>query len=240
MENTWIRYKKCVVCENEFAYHKSSQCCCSPECKRIRKNKLSCIRKKEGTVIKKCIVCGKDFRTATGHYKTCSLECSAERDRQRNTTVYKEVHSNKASFKQAHEKYYQTNKEYVKQRVKNYHYNRLKTDPEYRLLFFIRKRIGVALKRNTKTGKTVELLGCSVPLLKQYLQETAIKNGYADFDMNNYDRQQYHIDHIIPCNQFDLSNPEEQRKCFHYTNLQILSAKHNLEKSDKLDYKISA
>ena len=32
----------------------------------------------------------------------------------------------------------------------------------------------------------------------------------------------WHVDHIIPCASFDLSKPEEQARCFHYSNLQAL------------------
>jgi hypothetical protein len=30
------------------------------------------------------------------------------------------------------------------------------------------------------------------------------------------------VDHIRPCSSFDLTKPEEQAICFHYTNLQPL------------------
>ena len=44
---------------------------------------------------------------------------------------------------------------------------------------------------------------------------------------------EYHIDHIKPISKFDLTNEEEQKKCFHYTNLQPLFAIDNLRKSNK-------
>ena len=34
--------------------------------------------------------------------------------------------------------------------------------------------------------------------------------------------QIWEIDHIIGCCNFDLTNPDQQKQCFHYTNLQPL------------------
>jgi len=43
----------------------------------------------------------------------------------------------------------------------------------------------------------------------------------------------WHIDHIRPCSSFDLSDEEQQRACFHHSNLQPLWVKDNLEKGSK-------
>lgn len=47
---------------------------------------------------------------------------------------------------------------------------------------------------------------------------------------DNYGYRGWHVDHIAPCASFDLSNPAEVAKCFHYSNLQPLWAKDNLSK----------
>jgi hypothetical protein len=46
-------------------------------------------------------------------------------------------------------------------------------------------------------------------------------------------RELWHVDHIIPCAAFDLTDPAQQRSCFHYGNLRPLWAKENQRKSDK-------
>jgi len=99
----------------------------------------------------------------------------------------------------------------------------------------LRQRINQTLKNNIKSKSTMKLLGCFIEEFKNHLQQTAIDNGYLDFDIHNYSGQEYHIDHIKPCSMFDLSKPEEQEKCFHYTNMQILSAEDNLKKSNKYE-----
>lgn len=90
----------------------------------------------------------------------------------------------------------------------------------------LRTRLHNALRGNEKSGNTISLLGCSIIALKEYLTNR-FKNG---MNWDNYG--EWHIDHIVPCAKFDLRHPEEQKKCFHYTNLQPLWALDNILKSD--------
>lgn len=75
-----------------------------------------------------------------------------------------------------------------------------------------------------------ELLGCYPEELKVYL-EAKFKKGMS---WNNWSYRGWHIDHIIPIASFDLTDIKQQKKAFHYTNLQPLWRKENMLKSDKL------
>ena len=81
----------------------------------------------------------------------------------------------------------------------------------------------------SKSNTTCELLGCTVAYAYAWL-EIQFQSGMT---WDNYG--DWHIDHIRPCASFDLTDPEQQRQCFHYSNLQPLWAKDNLSKSDKWD-----
>jgi hypothetical protein len=88
-------------------------------------------------------------------------------------------------------------------------------------------------KENYKSASVLKLIGCSIEQLKEHLQQTAIKNGYSDFDINTYSGKEYHIDHIIPCSAFNLKCSYHQKLCFNYLNTQILESKENILKSNK-------
>ena len=106
--------------------------------------------------------------------------------------------------------------------------SRVKANYSYRMSLCLRNRMRQALRDNRKLNSTIILIGCSTSDLKQHLE-----NQFS-FGMNwkNYGFG-WHIDHIIPCSKFDLSKLEEQKKCFHYTNLQPLWARENLSKAAK-------
>ena len=120
-------------------------------------------------------------------------------------------------------KYYIKNKEKVIEQGRIYNNMRRKTDIKYKILCNLRRRLHHTITKGFKSAKTLELLGCSINFLKKYL-ESKFREG---MNWNNYGMFGWHIDHIMPCNSFDLTRPEEQIKCFNYTNLQSLWAKEN-------------
>lgn len=112
----------------------------------------------------------------------------------------------------------QKNKKRLLEYKKHYHRTIEAKDINKRILHNLRSRMRQSLQENAKCNRTVELIGCSVSQLKEHLQSRFGPN----MNWDNYGRKGWHIDHIVPCAKFDLSNPEEQKKCFHYTNLQPL------------------
>lgn len=115
------------------------------------------------------------------------------------------------------------NKNKIKYRNKIY-----ATDPYFKLYTSIRTRINKVIKNNVKCKKTIDLLGIDIKGLWKHL-ESKFKKG-----MTKENHGKWHIDHIIPCALFDLSDPKQQAKCFHYTNLQPLWAHENLSKGAKI------
>ena len=111
------------------------------------------------------------------------------------------------------------------------HKVRYQNDQNYRLMLGLKGRIQQALKLQCgrKAYKTAELLGCTLPEFKDW-----IAGQFSEgMSWENYGLTTWHIDHIRPCASFDLTDPAQQRECFHYTNQQPLWAKDNLRKSDK-------
>lgn len=121
--------------------------------------------------------------------------------------------------------YRRENKESRNERNKN----RRKHDMEYRLACILRTRLTNLVKSNKFAG-TIELLGVSVIQLKEHL-EGQFQDGMS---WENYGKDGWHIDHIVPCASFDLTDVEQQKRCFHYTNLQPLWAMENYSKGAKV------
>ena len=173
-------------------------------------------------VIKTCRKCKQD-KPAEDFYKgkaRCK-ECIKERSR-----AYYDQNAEKK--KEQMRAYHKQNPD--KRRI--YYNNRYKTDLNYKLTDNLRNRVRKTLNGKSKSKNTLKLLGCSVDFLKKHI-ESQFEPGMS---WENYGFDGWHMDHIVPCASFDLSDPEQQQKCFHYSNLQPLWAKDNISKSAKLDW----
>jgi len=154
---------------------------------------------------------------------------NAESIKKQKKLYYRE---NREHAKLWNKNYYIKNKDIVSRRNKRYKLNKLERDPIFKMLENMRRRIQLSLKSQStkKSNKTIELLGASREVVWNHL-ESLFKEGMT---RNNNNVKGWHIDHIRPCSSFDLSDPEEQKKCFHYTNLQPLWWWENLKKSNKM------
>lgn len=135
--------------------------------------------------------------------------------------------ANDAAIKEWHKKNYQK----IKPERRVYLKERYDSDPVYKLGCNLRTSVYMAIKSNSRSGRSVELLGCSVKFLKKHI-ESKFTDGMT---WDNWGFDGWHIDHIRPKASFDMSNPEDQKACFHYSNLQPLWAVDNLSKGDNWD-----
>lgn len=166
--------------------------------------------------------------------------------KEKQTLQYKQYYkNNKDIIKQYIKQYYNNNKEKIKQthikynqnpKIKEKHLdnikkwfvnnpnygreyasNRYKNDINFKLKSNLKSRFYHAINNENKVYSINKLLGCSINELKQY-----IENQFKpEMDWDNHG-EIWEMDHIIGCCSFDLNKLEEQKKCFHYTNLQPL------------------
>jgi hypothetical protein len=183
--------------------------------------------------LKTCIECklrkekncfSKNKRKPDGLDSYCK-ECTNDRTK-------KHYELNKNHILDRHKNYNKLNKDKILISKKKYRDAVLIKDPHYRILHSLRQRVRDALKakRTRKNNKTLELLGCSKYFLKNFLESKFVEGMNWD-NYGNGDGK-WVIDHIRPCSSFDLTDMEQQKLCFHYTNLQPLWWMDNLLKSD--------
>lgn len=127
-------------------------------------------------------------------------------------------------------KYYEGNKEKSKAYSLKWIREKCQRDHVAALKCRMRARIGAALRAHLngatrKTIRAVALVGCTMPELAAHLEAQFLPG------MTWQNRSQWHVDHIRPCCTFDLSDPAQQRECFHFSNLQPLWAIDNRRKS---------
>jgi molybdopterin converting factor small subunit len=101
---------------------------------------------------------------------------------------------------------------------KEWHKNQYKNNIQYKLSSILRSRFFTALKCKTKKIDSIlNIVGCTIEELKQHI-ESQFK---PEMTWENHGKI-WEIDHIKACVNFNLTKLEEQKQCFHYTNLRPL------------------
>jgi len=107
---------------------------------------------------------------------------------------------------------------------------RRKTDEGYRKLTNLRARLYSAMKGKKKSASTLSLCGLeSGTAIQDYLN---LKSPW--FKERGVPSEELAMDHIIPCEKYDLTIPDHEKACFHYINLQLLTELDNKRKGDKV------
>jgi len=110
--------------------------------------------------------------------------------------------------------------------ARKYCSDRRRKDTTFNLVSRLRVRFRHALNaaKVDKCTHVLDLVGCTPVELKAHLT----RQFTPGMSWDNFG--QWQVDHIRPCASFDLTDPVQQRACFHFSNLQPLWAKDNRAK----------
>lgn len=222
--------KKLKVTRGRIDCEVSRDCCFN--CRFIKREECSDVKKRTVRLSKgitddqklcgNCKTIYNKTEFATSNTSRDGLQWACNSCRKQYTIDNKEIITIKRKI------FYDNNRErLIKQKIEHF-----QTHVEVRIKAALRGRIRsiVNKKHVKKSARTMELLGCTLEFFLQHLE-----NKFTDnMCWENYGFRGWHIDHIIPCDHFNLELPEEQRKCFHYLNLQPLWWYDNLAKHNKL------
>lgn len=235
--NEQLRCYRCKLYKDAEAFSPSRRVGNNRECRACRRacrqaDRVKRIELFSGNyeeIVQVCYCCGftelsrhfvEDKASPSGHRNTC-LACHRDKSREHKS-------KNRGLIRQQNRKYKQRNRELLRQQRREYkqrnrekvnayerHYN--KSNPHIRILYATRKAIARALKCNSTGGRSLKLLGVSSAVeYKAYLESKfELGMSWANYG-NGLDK--WTIDHIKPLFTFDLTDPKQQRKAFHYTN----------------------
>jgi len=165
-------------------------------------------------------------------WRAANKEAIAQRDRTYRQENWSKLLATKAAYERQRR---ESDPDYMESRRETLNRSRARrwsAVPQFRISCILRARLKDALGGKQKAATTQELVGIDWAGLVAHIE----KQFLPGMSWENYGYETWHIDHIKPCASFDLTDPAQQRECFHYSNLQPLWAKDNLSKSARLDW----
>lgn len=142
------------------------------------------------------------------------------------------VNKNKEKVYEVNKKWREVNKEFHLGRRRKVQKERREKDPLYKMAQNIRILVSHSFKRGKfdfrKMKKVEEILGCSIPEFINYI----LSQCPEGITLENFGKFGYHIDHKIPISC--AKTGEDVIKLNHYTNLQPMFWRDNIQKSNKI------
>lgn len=182
-----------------------------------------------------------EFYKRGKYYCSQCKDCMKENNRNWHKNNLERVKERRKKFKENNpnynidymKKWRKDNKEHIKE-YKRQEYYKNKGNYMYKLKIQTKHLITKAFKRKKykKNSKTQKILGCDYDFFIKYLLNTYKRNYNTEWD----EKEKIHIDHIIPIST--AKNYDDVVRLNHYTNLQLLKEKDNLNKSNKLNWKL--
>lgn len=125
-----------------------------------------------------------------------------------------------------------------RQKLSRQQLERYRLDINFKLGINLRNRLHKALAKTKRTTNHIKELGCSIEYLKTYL-ESQFSPGMT---WENHTKDGWHIDHIRPLCNFDLTDKKQLEEACHYKNLRPLWSTENLSrpKRPKLSHECPA
>ena len=194
----------------------------------------------EDMTLSTCQTCSIEIEVPNLRTKLCSTCCRnnrlerCKRYKQANRHHVSEYNKkNKSEHKEEiskyNKEYFTTHKDEINIRRRGYKTKYHAKNPQIKLYENMRSRIWTILKSNRKQHpKSMELLGCSKPMFKDWLEFQFLPHQTFE----NYGNV-WHMDHCMPYTKFDIGDADAIKKCFNWANLQPMDAEKNIKKGNK-------
>lgn len=111
--------------------------------------------------------------------------------------------------------------------IRKYKADRRLNDNAYKLFENHRKKIWKSLTNKSNSSK--ELLGCDIENYVNWITYTMSD----EMTWDNYGTY-WNIDHLVPVNTFDITNPDEAKKAFNWKNTWAMLSSDNFSKRIKI------
>ena len=183
-----------------------------------------------------CTECNKEIDMPSRRFKMCSI-CSRQKKLSRckqykaqnkeHVSTYNKnwKGENKEHISIYNKEYNVENRDKIQVRQTKQHRERRKVDMKYKMSITIRNRLQKFYKG--KRPKTMGLVGLPLNKFTEWIET----NFTPDMNWNNHGIE-WHIDHVVPCQWFDLSDLTERMVCFHWSNMRPLKSERNLSRGN--------